>query len=79
MKALIGRYPELFTRKHLYNTQSQLRKMLKDICLRPEQIRCRDIQGDCQSFRQYLWSHQKPEWDNVLYGREKSDEVIQHI
>ena len=63
-----GRYVELFERNHLYNTPSQLRKMLKDLCLRPEKIRLRDIRRDVDHFRQYLWENQKKNWDNVIYN-----------
>ena len=57
---------ELFSRDHLYNTPSQLRKILKDLCLRPEKVRLRDIRADVNQFRQYLWENQKKNWDKVI-------------
>lgn len=59
-------YVELFPRSHLYNTPSQLRKMLKDYCLRPEKIRGRDIQEERQCYKVYLWEQQKAKWNNIL-------------
>ena len=59
-------YVELFPRSHLYNTPSQLRKLLKDYCLRPEKIRNRDIQGERQHYQMYLWEHQKTKWNDIL-------------
>ena len=66
-------YVELFARDHLYNTPSQLRKMLKDLCLRPEKVRLRDIGADVNQFRQYLWENQKMNWDKVIFNIQKKD------
>ena len=63
---LSDRYPELFPRNQLYNTKAQLRKMLKDCCIRPEKIRNRNRMMERKKYEQYCWDEQKKEWDIAL-------------
>ena len=63
---LSGSYPELFPRSQLYNTRAQLKKMLKDICLRPHTVRTVDRSERARPYSKYLWSEMKKEWDKVL-------------
>ena len=64
---VVNRYKELFPRKQLYNTQAQLRKELKDLCLRPEKVRSLERRkAASEHASQYLWKSQKKEWDKVL-------------
>lgn len=61
------RYKEIFPRKQLYNTQAQLRKELKDLCLRPERVRNMERRkAAIKHASQYLWKSQKKEWDKAL-------------
>ena len=61
-----SRYKELFPRDQLYNTKAQLRKMLKDMCYRPEKVRTRNREKEWERMSKYLWENQKREWDEVL-------------
>lgn len=72
-------YVELFPRSHLYNTPSQLRKMLKDYCLRPEKIRGRNIQEERQCYKVYLWEQQKAKWNNILLCLVCSDGSVTYM
>ena len=60
------RYKELFPREQLYNTKAQLRKILKDLCYRPEKVRNRDRECEWENVSKYLWKNKKREWDEVL-------------
>ena len=61
-----NRYPELFPRNQLYNTKAQLKKMLKDFCIRPEKIRNRNRMMERKKYEKYCWDEQKKEWDIAL-------------
>ena len=59
-------YKELFPRSQLYNTRAQLKKMLKDACLRPQTIRSLDRRERAKPYMKYLWSERKRDWDALL-------------
>lgn len=66
-KKVARRYKEIFPRKQLYNTQAQLRKELKDLCLRPEKVRSLERRkAASEHASQYLWKNQKKQWDKAL-------------
>lgn len=61
-------YKELFPRCQLYNTKAQLKKLLKDACLRPQTIRSLDRRERAKQYSKYLWNERKKDWDAILYS-----------
>lgn len=64
--SLQSSYPEIFPREQLYNTKAQLKKLLKDLCLRPEKVRNRNKEQEKERYSKYTWSSLKPQWDSIL-------------
>lgn len=50
----------------MYNTKAQLKKMLKDCCIRPEKIRSRDRIAASRKYDTYKWVSQKDNWNTIL-------------
>ena len=59
-------YPEIFPREQLYTTKAQLKKLLKDLCIRPEKVRNRNKEQEKERYSKYTWSSLKEQWDSVL-------------